>query len=705
MTFPFDWRTKELENADFDLFGTEFSETVSLFLPFIDVYFASPHAGGDLEPAWKAGVEMVRSEQKPVVDVGQEEYLYLPLKGEESLVGVAVLKNEKGTYENASSSWLMEKSRLITREMTRIKQYALDPVSGLPGGRLLQRRLDQLAHILQDGKGGFDCYSLILLEIHPRARDGEEVMNEIVKSSAGLAALIGHLFTPCHFGNGIYGLLWEDVAENQALKMGDMLLRWLKREGFPCSQIGIRSFANHEKDLSGESLLDECWQALHIARKRGPFALCSYFAVSNPEAHPLCPPPSQVESRLVALWKKEKNFALVLLHSDQDDKINALTLPPTLQEPMTKINDHEVFVYLAGADSLQVKEWCRNFQEWASLEKLSFSIGAALYPHHDFRKIEIPINCRKALLHTMFFGPGSITLFDAVSLNISGDIYYNEGDLSRAVYEYRRGLQIDAENVNLLNSLGVTFAQMNLYQKAIPLFEEALLLNPADSMALFNLGLAHLARGDEGKALENFEKVLPDRQDNFDLLLQLGKLYCKVGRYQEAVNVLLQGEQLGPVGVRDVSHGAVYRYLGEAYKGLGENSKAMASLQRACRHNARDAAALSMLGELYCLERQGRDIALSFCLQAVELDSSDWTHWGRLSYVLKEQGDYGAALDAVKKGLAIDRKNSRLFYLLGSLYLAQGKKGLASKMFKKVKKTDVSYREAEKQLAELTSPK
>ena len=134
MSFPFDWQGKELDESDLQCFSAEFAETVNLFLPCDDVFFVGPHAGGDVSGTWKAGVEMVRNEQKPVVDAADNEYLFLPLWSGDALLGVAILVSKQPTYGDSSSSRLIGQSRLISKEMARVKQYALDPLTGLPGG-------------------------------------------------------------------------------------------------------------------------------------------------------------------------------------------------------------------------------------------------------------------------------------------------------------------------------------------------------------------------------------------------------------------------------------------------------------------------------------------------------------------------------------------------------------------------------------------
>jgi len=243
-----------------------------------------------------------------------------------------------------------------------------------------------------------------------------------------------------------------------------------------------------------------------------------------------------------------------------------------------------------------------------------------------------------------------------------------------------------------LNSLGVTYAQMNRYHLAIPLFEKVLAVDGGDFMALFNLGFALLARGETGAALSRFEEALAIDGQSFGLLLQLGKMYCRAGRHEEAIDVLLKGREVATAET-DFNPGLVYRYLGQAYAGLGRNREAMANLQRAVSHNPRDAASLSLLGGLYDLEKQGDTIALSLCRQAVGLDGSRWQYWSRLGRVELSQGDGAGAIGSFEHGLRVDGRRAELWFDLGRAHEMLGNRK-AIKMYEKVLKLDGSHREA-----------
>jgi len=108
-----------------------------------------------------------------------------------------------------------------------------------------------------------------------------------------------------------------------------------------------------------------------------------------------------------------------------------------------------------------------------------------------------------------------------------------------------------------------------------------------------------------------------------------------------------------------VRRGSSYRYLGVAYKESGNNREAIAVLQRAIRFNPRDAVSLSLLGELYSLEKQGDDIALSLCSQALDLDDTRWEHWYRLALIRFRQGQFEQAGPLLVQSLRRDRKASR----------------------------------------------
>ena len=162
------------------------------------------------------------------------------------------------------------------------------------------------------------------------------------------------------------------------------------------------------------------------------------------------------------------------------------------------------------------------------------TIGIAPYPLLSFNHAQCLINACKAIDHAAFFGPGSCVVFDSVSLNISGDQFYQTGETDTAIDEYTLALKLDPNNVNVLNSLGVCHAKKDDLASARQSFRSALSNDNSESMALHNLGMIHLLEKNNEKALERFEQAYEIDQDTFEIPYHIGKLLCEKKQWDKA---------------------------------------------------------------------------------------------------------------------------------------------------------------------------
>ena len=535
---------------------------------------------------------------------------------------------------------------------------------------------------------GADADFLVLLELYPRTSDAERAMAAIQRAGAYLHSLFAASAPLYSLGWGVFALVWVRVSPEEARHMADLLLHRLQREGFARAHIGLaarRRGAQRQADpeAAARQLLAAAWQALGVARRRGPFGLCVA------DGARLFPPPAPGErAKLSRLWRARERFALLLICQDQPALSNHFSkrvraaLESEPQTPVLFLSQREIMVYLDGADQAAATGWLTAFRRrMRASQGATFSAGIALYPCPGAGKSRIPVNCRKALLHAELLGPESEAVFNGISLNISGDAYYNEGDIRKAVAEYRLGLNLDPANVNLLNSLGVALAQLKQTRAAIAAFNKALVIEPQNFMALVNLGFAHLAGGRDGEAVHCFERALAVNGRSFDLLLQLGRLYCRHQRYAEAAELLQSCVDDPRIEERRGGDLATaQRLLGQALHALGRDRQAMTAVQRAHNLNPRDPEALSLLGELYFRNGQGAEIALSLCRQAAELAENNGEHWRRLGWVQWRQGLVGEAEVSLRRALRLNRRDGRAAAWLAEVYRQQGRQALAARM-------------------------
>jgi len=282
------------------------------------------------------------------------------------------------------------------------------------------------------------------------------------------------------------------------------------------------------------------------------------------------------------------------------------------------------------------------------------SIGIAAYPAISFDKSRIIENAYKALDHAAFFGPDSSVSFDAVSMNISADKLYSEGDIDGAIEELKLALQLDPSNVNLYNSLGVCYGVQGVYEKAREAFTTAIQLDAGEVMAIYNIGLVNLLEGDQKKALERFLEAGSIGEDVFEILFQTGKLYLDMGNPEEGRNYLQKAVELMPAS------GPAFRHLGECYQATGTLDKAAGAYQKAIKLNPNDAAALSALGHLFDTLGENFDIALMFCRQSIEISPDNGLFRHRLGTLYLKQNRFEEALQAFKKAKKLGHDSSEL---------------------------------------------
>ena len=296
-----------------------------------------------------------------------------------------------------------------------------------------------------------------------------------------------------------------------------------------------------------------------------------------------------------------------------------------------------------GTDTLQLAEDIQD--RVGELANGSVSIGVASYPTVDYGKADIFINAGKALTHASFLGADSTVLFDAVSLNISGDELYQKGDVTGAIQELKTALKLDPGNVNVLNSLGVCYGVEGALEKALGVFREATRRDPQEVMALYNAGYVHSMLNQTEAALKSYKKAEATGEDVFEVIFQIGKLYLDQGDLDAAKIYLEKAVLLQPESWIASLH------LGECCEALNMTDEAVMHYEATIKKNPTDACALSALGLLYDEKAENPEISTLFCEKAVEISPDNGLFQFRLGKVYFRQEQPEKALSAYGKAL------------------------------------------------------
>lgn len=306
--------------------------------------------------------------------------------------------------------------------------------------------------------------------------------------------------------------------------------------------------------------------------------------------------------------------------------------------------------------------------------ELSLLVGLAGYPFLDKDPAETIDMAAKALDHASFPKADPVVLFDAVSLNVSGDRFYHRGDIETAVEEYRQALALDQENINIINSLGACYGRLGRLDKAAELFRKAVELAPDDYMTWFNLGQVRQRQGQKEEALAALEKAAEIAPDDFAVLVALGRVNLSLGRFSRAARILNragESEQAGP---------SLHRWLGEALAGSGQAEKAIKAFKKAVKADPGDAGSISWLGRLFLDHTNDLEVALTLTQQAVDLDQENGIFRNRLAWALLRNGRPEEAEAQFKEAMNLGQKTAEVLLGTARAKIDLGKEEQAEKL-------------------------
>lgn len=619
-------------------------------------------------------------------------------------VAAVVSEVDPALLRRMSASWLRELQTTIVDQLEKTRWGFIDPETELYNRRAAMVCLQESA---VENPGFFFLLNAVFYR--------RTVAGNLQKTRETAALLQALTQGPCFsFGCGVFGLLLRGQSREQALKTAHYLQRQLKREGMSKVQVGF-SQAIPSDTRQEVTVLDRFWRSLAIAEKRGPFGICDTDVIDEQRLHPFQLPQRDLIGRLKRKWRSLSQFTLAVV-SLQPQARSSLVCADRIKQFVPpngmylEVGDTLALLLIPAPPQGSIRESFHSirtaYQECYG--EGAVSIGIATWPCLDFAKSDIPGNCLKALLHGSFLGPGSMVFFDHLSLNISGDFFFEEGDYRTAIREYRRGLRLQPQDVNLINSLGVVLIECNQKRQAADCFQEVLQIDPDNYMALVNLGHVQHTLGHKEKALECFERAyrVLAKEDTVgqELLLPLGRLYAELGNHEKAVAVL-EHWRTRPGSEREF---ILFRLLGQSYLENGRPDEAIKACQRALQLFPQDSISLSTLGLLYVEQGEGSEVGLSLCSKALTLDNFNPDHWCRLGRALLHIGRQAEALDAIRQCLRLRRNHIEGMLLLGTIYQTMGKSHLAKRCFLQAVAvkgcTEKQIVQGQKHLAQLSKP-
>ncbi|MCP2620741.1 tetratricopeptide repeat protein, partial [Candidatus Aminicenantes bacterium AC-334-E05] len=146
-----------------------------------------------------------------------------------------------------------------------------------------------------------------------------------------------------------------------------------------------------------------------------------------------------------------------------------------------------------------------------------------------------------------------------------GDIFYEKGEIDKAIEYLKKGLELDPESPIFHNKLGACYIKKQMYDKAEKAIRTALRLQSPLLNAHFNLALIHEAKGEYEQAIYEYRKEQETCPFNYRPDFNLGLLYMKLGK----INIAIKEFESCIEKKNDFPK--AYIFLAKMYMDLGEN--------------------------------------------------------------------------------------------------------------------------------------
>ena len=275
-----------------------------------------------------------------------------------------------------------------------------------------------------------------------------------------------------------------------------------------------------------------------------------------------------------------------------------------------------------------------------------------------------------------------------------GVIGCQTGNFKQGADLIRQAIELDPDNPDYHNNLGMASMQNGDPAGAIPSFEQAVTLKPRFAEAQFNLGNALMATGEDAAAEKHYRKAIRSRPDYVDALNNLGNLLRQRGKVNEAGQLFRKVVKLAP----DFAGGHFNFAL--AVQEQANYEEAIEAFRRALELDDRPAHMWEALG--HCQRQQGAlDDAEAAFDEALKRQPESTALLNALGLVQFAKNRVDDALASFEAALTLDAALPLSQNHTGMACSALGDRSRAASHFEQAIAIDAGFGDAYRNLAEL----
>jgi superkiller protein 3 len=230
------------------------------------------------------------------------------------------------------------------------------------------------------------------------------------------------------------------------------------------------------------------------------------------------------------------------------------------------------------------------------------------------------------------------------------DLLFDEGKYVQAIELYKKVLNIETNNKDVMIKIGLSYRHLEDYDTAIEFYNNALQIEPDNKTALNNIGYALECKSKIDEAIEYYKKSLT-LDPTYDMpLVNLTNIYQERKDYKSAIEVFKNALKEDPLNT------ANWIDLGRAYRHEENYEEAMAAYGEAIKLDPYNKIAHNNIGYVYyCLNNFEK--AIESYVKSLEID---WLYDLPFTNLIKI---YKQMIEKKNNDLSLWKKLGNAFYI------------------------------------------
>ena len=223
-----------------------------------------------------------------------------------------------------------------------------------------------------------------------------------------------------------------------------------------------------------------------------------------------------------------------------------------------------------------------------------------------------------------------------------------QGKWNTAASHYRRVLQLEPQNLSAAMGLGRAMEAAGDESAARLAYGRAIEIDSSSAEARNEFGVLLFRAGDFDQAIQHFSEAVKSRPQEAAYRENLGRAYRRKAMAKEAESELAEAARLGPPSA---SLWSAVGHLRVEQKKMDEARAAFAAALEVEPGNEEAAAGLAA-----ALVEAGKiEDAESTLVRAIEVTPASGVLWNDLGVVRMRRGDFGGAVEALRKALTVEK--------------------------------------------------